>query len=67
MKLQKVGRRKRRVSGTLLAMQQWHSQYAACSSTGSPLAGGHSPAASSGERAHQVLSWAVDAVFILQT
>lgn len=31
------------------------------------LSGGHSPAASSGERSHQALSWAVEAVFILQT
>lgn len=67
MKLQKVGRRKRRVSGTPFITQRQHGHYTACSSMGSPLAGGHSPAACSGERAHQVLSWAAEAVFILQT
>lgn len=53
-KLWKAGREKSGVSRTPFIKQPWHGLYAACSSTGSPPAGGHSPAASLGEGAHQV-------------
>ena len=54
------------VSGTPFINQPQHEQYAARSSTCSPLAGGHSVAASSGDGACWVLPRSVEAVIVLQ-
>lgn len=54
------------MSGTPFVNQPWHGQYPACSSTGSPLAGGRTAVATFGERARWVLLHTTEAVFVLQ-